>query len=84
VDGAIGQFRLAAYLDPAFGMPRLRLGLLARRRGDDRDAAAELDRALLLLRDERDERIVLFGGGFGRAALTAVCRAALSADAVRR
>lgn len=84
VDGAIGQFRLAAYLDPAFALPRLRLGLIARRRGDDRDAAAELDRALHLLRDERDERIVLFGGGFGRASLTAVCRTALDACAVRR
>ena len=83
VDAAIGQFRLAAYLDPAFAMPRLRLGLLARRRGDDRDAAAELDRALHLLRDERDDRIVLFGGGFGRIALTAVCRTALDACAVR-
>ena len=84
VDGAIGQYRLAAYLDPAFAMPRLRLGLLARRRGDDRDAAAELDRALHLLRGERDERIVLFGGGFGRIALTALCRAELDACAVRR
>ena len=84
VDGAIGQFRLAAYLDPAFAMPRLRLGLLARRRGDDRNAAAELDRALHLLRDEPDERIVLFGGGFGRASLTAVCRTALDACTVRR
>jgi chemotaxis protein methyltransferase CheR len=84
VDGAIGQFRLAAYLDPAFAMPRLRLGLLARRRGDDRNAAAELDRALYLMRDEPDERIVLFGGGFGRATLTALCRTALDACAVRR
>jgi chemotaxis protein methyltransferase CheR len=84
VDAAIGQFRLAAYLDPAFAMPRLRLGLLARRRGDHRGAAAELDRALHLLRDERDDRIVLFGGGFGRIALTAVCRSGLDACAVRR
>lgn len=84
VDGALGQFRLAAYLDPAFGMPWLRLGLLARRRGDDRNAAAKLNRALHLLRDEGDERIVLFGGGFGRAALVAVCRAELDACAVRR
>jgi chemotaxis protein methyltransferase CheR len=84
VDGAIGQFRLAAYLDPAFGLPRLRLGLLARRRGDDREAAAELDRALHLLRDERHDRIVLFGGGFGRGTLSAVCRSELDACAVRR
>jgi chemotaxis protein methyltransferase CheR len=84
VDGAIGQFRLAAYLDPAFALPRLRLGLLARRRGDNRNAAAELDRALHLLPGERDDRIVLFGGGFGRIALTVVCRTELDACAVRR
>jgi chemotaxis protein methyltransferase CheR len=79
---AAGQYRLAAYLDPGFAMPRLRLGLLARRRGDDRAAATDLDRALHLLRDERDERIVLFGGGFGRVALTTLCRAELDASGV--
>jgi chemotaxis protein methyltransferase CheR len=84
VDVAIGHYRLAAHLDPAFAMPRLRLGLMARRRGDDRAAGPELDRALHLLRDERDERIVLFGGGFGRIALTALCRAELDAGGVRR
>jgi chemotaxis protein methyltransferase CheR len=79
VDVAIGHYRLAAYLDPAFAMPRLRLGLLARRRGDDRSACVELDQALHLLRAEREARIVLFGGGFGRIALTALCRAELDA-----
>jgi chemotaxis protein methyltransferase CheR len=84
VDVAIGHYRLAAHLDPAFAMPRLRLGLLSRRCGDDRAAGPELDRALHLLRDEHDERIVLFGGGFGRIALTALCRAELDACGVRR
>jgi chemotaxis protein methyltransferase CheR len=84
VDVAIAHYRLAAYLDPAFAMPRLRLGLLSRRRGDDRVAGPELDRALHLLRQERDERIVLFGGGFGRVALTALCRAERDACGVRR
>jgi chemotaxis protein methyltransferase CheR len=84
VDVAIGHYRLAAYLDPAFAMPRLRLGLLLRRRGDHAGAGAELDRALHLLRGERDERIALFGGGFGRIALTALCRAELDACGVRR
>lgn len=79
VDVAIGHYRLAAYLDPDFAMPRLRLGLLARRRGDNRIAGPELDRALALLRQERDERIALFGGGFGRIALTTLCRAELEA-----
>ncbi len=84
VDVAIGHYRLAAYLDPAFAMPRLRLGLLARRRGDHRTAGAELDRALSLLRTERDERIVLFGGGFGRISLVALCRAELDAIGAAR
>jgi chemotaxis protein methyltransferase CheR len=79
VDVAIGHYRLAAYLAPDFAMPRLRLGLLARRRGENRIAGPELDRALSLLRRERDERIALFGGGFGRIALTALCRAELDA-----
>ena len=80
--GAAGHYRLAAYLDQGFAMPRLRLGLLARRRGDDRAAATDLDRAMHLLRDERDERIVLFGGGFGRVALTTLCRSELDASGV--
>jgi chemotaxis protein methyltransferase CheR len=84
VDVAIGHYRLAAYLDPAFAMPRLRLGLLLRRRGDHREAGAELERALRLLREERDERITLFGGGFGRIPLTALCRSELDACRVRR
>ena len=79
VDVAIGHYRLAAYLDPDFAMPRLRLGLLARRRGENRIAGPELERALVLLRQERDERIALFGGGFGRIALTTLCRAELDA-----
>jgi chemotaxis protein methyltransferase CheR len=83
VDVAIGHYRLAAHLDPAFAMPRLRLGLLSRRRGDDRAAAAELERALPLLGEEREERIALFGGGFGRTSLTALCRAERDASGVR-
>ena len=79
VDVAIGHYRLAAYLDPDFAMPRLRLGLLSRRRGENRIAGPELDRALALLRQESDERIALFGGGFGRIALTTLCRAELDA-----
>jgi len=75
VDVAIGHYRLAAYLDPEFAMPRMRTGLLARRRGEDRVAGTELERALTLLRQESDDRIVLFGGGFSRIALTNLCRA---------
>ncbi|GAA2640561.1 hypothetical protein GCM10010399_87690 [Dactylosporangium fulvum] len=76
---AAEHHRIAALLDPAFAMPRLRLGLLARRRGDRAAAGRELDRAMDLLRHETDERIALFGGGIGRAALVALCRAELAA-----
>ncbi|GAA2358158.1 protein-glutamate O-methyltransferase CheR [Dactylosporangium salmoneum] len=71
--------RIAAQLDPRFAMPRMRLGLLARRLGDRRGAELELDRAVQLLREESGERIALFGGGFGRSALIALCRAELAA-----
>ncbi|WP_306213670.1 CheR family methyltransferase [Actinoplanes sp. RD1] len=81
---AAEQYRLAAYLDAGFAMPRLRLGLLARRRGDNRAAAGELEQALVLLRQEREDRIVLFGGGFGRVALATLCRTELDACGVRR
>jgi chemotaxis protein methyltransferase CheR len=84
VDEAVGQYRLAAYLDPAFALPRLRLGQLARRRGDERAAAVDLRQALALLAQEDDERITLFGGGFGRIALTVLCRAELDACGARR
>ncbi|MCO8269891.1 protein-glutamate O-methyltransferase [Actinoplanes sp. TRM 88003] len=79
---AVGQYRLAAYLDPGFALPRMRLGQLARRQGDDRTAAGELERALELLAREDDERITLFGGGFGRIALTVQCRSELDACGV--
>ncbi|WP_433383271.1 CheR family methyltransferase [Actinoplanes sp. CA-142083] len=84
VEEAIGQYRLAAYLDPVFALPRLRLGQLARRRGDERIAAGELERAQTLLAGEDDLRILLFGGGFGRIALTVLSRAELDACEVRR
>ncbi|GAA3452968.1 CheR family methyltransferase [Dactylosporangium matsuzakiense] len=78
-DAAQRHHRVAAQLDPGFAMPRLRLGLLARRTGDRKEAERELDSAVHLLRSETDERIVLFGGGFGRSALIALCRAELAA-----
>ncbi|GAA0568724.1 protein-glutamate O-methyltransferase CheR [Paractinoplanes ferrugineus] len=84
VPEALQQYRLAAYLDPDFALPRMRLGLLARRQGDDRAASGELERALALLPGEHELRITLFGGGFGRLALTALCRSELEACGVRR
>jgi chemotaxis protein methyltransferase CheR len=70
--------QLAAYLDPTFAMPRLHLGLLARRAGDQSAARRELEQALALLDHEEASRLLLFGGGFSRDALAALCRAELA------
>lgn len=77
-DGATEHDRVAAYLDPAFAMPRLHLGLLARRAGDRDAAGRELAQALVLLRSEDASRLLLFGGGFTRDALIALCQASLA------
>jgi chemotaxis protein methyltransferase CheR len=77
--GAVEQNRIAAYVDPSFAMPRLHLGFLARRAGDLPAAHVEFGQALLLLRREDAARLLLFGGGFGREALIALCRAELVA-----
>ena len=79
VVAAAEQDRVAGYLDPGFAMPRLHLGLLARRAGDRTSAQQEFARALTLLQGEDASRLVLFGGGFGRDALLALCRAELVA-----
>ncbi|HKE18018.1 MAG TPA: CheR family methyltransferase [Kofleriaceae bacterium] len=77
---AIDHDQVAAYLDPEFAMPRLHLGLLARRAGDHAEARRELARALALLQREDASRLLFFGGGFNRDALLAVCRAELVAS----
>jgi chemotaxis protein methyltransferase CheR len=58
-------------------MPRLHMGLLARRAGDREAARRELSQALMLLRREDTSRLLLFGGGFNREALMGLCRSAL-------
>lgn len=78
-DSAKAHARTAAYLDPGFAMPRLRLGLLARSRGDTATARDEFAAALTLLAGETNERLLLFGGGFTRAALADLCRTELKA-----
>jgi chemotaxis protein methyltransferase CheR len=75
--GAIDHDRAAVYLDPGFAMPRMHLGLMARRAGDSEGARRELAQALLLLEREEASRLLLFGGGFARDALIALCRAEL-------
>jgi chemotaxis protein methyltransferase CheR len=75
--GALDHDQAAIYLDPGFAMPRLHLGLMARRAGDWEGARRELGHALLLLKREDVSRLLLFGGGFGREALIALCRSEL-------
>jgi chemotaxis protein methyltransferase CheR len=77
--GAIEHNQVAVYLDAGFAMPRLHLGLLARRSGDREAARRELTQALVLLQREDASRLLLFSGGFGREALVALCRAELAA-----
>jgi chemotaxis protein methyltransferase CheR len=77
--GAVEHDRIAVYLDPGFAMPRLHLGLMARRGGDHRGARLEFEQALPLLQRENESRVLLFGGGFGRQALVDLCRAELIA-----
>jgi chemotaxis protein methyltransferase CheR len=76
---AIEYDRIAIYLDPGFAMPYLHLGLLARRASDSQGAREAFTRALTLLRTEDASRLLLFGGGFSRDALLALCGAELNA-----
>ena len=73
--GAVDHDQVAIYLDPGFAMPRLHLGLLARRAGNQDAARRELGQALVLLQREDGSRLLLFGGGFTREALVALSRA---------
>jgi chemotaxis protein methyltransferase CheR len=75
--GALEHDQTAIYLDSSFAMPRLHLGLMARRVGDWEGARRELTEALRLLKREDASRVLLFGGGFGREALIALCHAEL-------
>jgi chemotaxis protein methyltransferase CheR len=83
-DGARDHDQKAAYLDPAFAMPRLHLGLLAKRSGDADVARHEFRQAEILLERDDASRILLFGGGFRRDGLIALCRAELRACGATR
>jgi chemotaxis protein methyltransferase CheR len=78
-EGAAHLAQNAADLDPSFAMPRVHLGLLARRVGAREVASRELTRAIMLLEREAAVRLELYGGGFSRQALLAMCRAELAA-----
>jgi chemotaxis protein methyltransferase CheR len=78
-EAAVEHDEAATYLDSAFAMPHLHLGLVAKRSADAETARRELGRALPLLDQEDASRILLFGGGFTRKALVEFCRAELRA-----
>ncbi|MEO8904481.1 MAG: CheR family methyltransferase [Polyangiaceae bacterium] len=75
---AIEHAQIASYLDPSFAMPHLHLGLMARRMGDRETAQRELTLAALLLEREEPSRLLLFGGGFSREGLAALCHSELT------
>ncbi len=77
LEGALEQDRIAAYLDPAFAMPHLHMGLMERRRGNKPMARRELSQALPLLKHEDGARLLLFGGGFNRQSMIELCASAL-------
>jgi chemotaxis protein methyltransferase CheR len=80
---AVHHYGVASYLDPQFAMPQLHLGLLSRRSGNVEQARRELQQALELLKREEPSRLILFGGGFTRDALTRLCEAELRSAEVK-
>jgi chemotaxis protein methyltransferase CheR len=78
--GAEDNDRRAAALDPFFAMPRVHLGLLARRTKNYGAMRHELSKAVTLLETEDAVRVMLFGGGFSRRTLIALCRAEMERD----
>lgn len=74
---AVDSYRVGVYLDQAFAMPHLRLGLMFRREGDLRGARRELQNASALLAQEDSARVLLFGGGFTRDTLIDLCASEL-------
>jgi chemotaxis protein methyltransferase CheR len=80
LDAAAQEDRTAIYLDAAFAMPWLHLGLLERRRGRTDQARRHLEQALSLLAREDSSRVLLFGGGFGREGLAQLCRSSLASQ----
>ena len=74
---AIDSYRVGVYLDAAFAMPHLRLGLMFRRDGDRQSARRELQSASVLLAQEDPARVLLYGGGFSRTTLIDLCASEL-------
>ena len=70
---AMESDQAASFLDPAFAMPHVHIGLMARKSGDAETSRRACAMALRLLPRESDERIQLFAGGFSREALRDLC-----------
>ncbi|KQV46719.1 CheR family methyltransferase [Duganella sp. Root336D2] len=75
---ALDHYQGAAYLAPGFAMARLQAGRLLRRLGQPEAARRELALAAQMLEGEDAARLLLFGGGFPRAALLSLCLAELA------
>jgi chemotaxis protein methyltransferase CheR len=75
---ALQHYDAAIHLDPAFAMPVLRRGLIARKLGNAAEARTDFEAARDLIAHEDPARLKLFAGGFGRAALAALCAAELA------
>jgi chemotaxis protein methyltransferase CheR len=80
---AIHHYRIAIYLDPSFAMAHLHLGIVLRRGGDYPAARRTLLQAQLLLEREDASRLLLFGSGFTRDALMALCQSEISRCAAK-
>ncbi len=80
---ARARLRIAATLWPDFAMAHVHLGMLAQRSGDVAGARAAFRQAELLLDATSDETLLLYGGGFSRASLLALCRSRLTKGAGR-
>lgn len=83
VERAVRHDHAAVYADPSFAMAHVHLGLL-HRSSDPGVARHELLQALMALETEGPQRIRLYGGGFGREALMALCQDELHSRRGRR
>lgn len=79
LDEAQQLYERAAGLAPTFALARLRAGMLARRAGQHARARRALQAALDVFPHQAARTQVLYGGGFTREAMAALCRAELSA-----